>query len=947
MSTILILAEPVSLDRIRAWAEATGLVGSMDPPLTVKRRTASFVGPAGVVSWMSRAGSKHALLLADGPDVPSILDAARSTFAFVELDALLAALAAAEGPIPRLRAAFDLGVFCELVPREERARVIEALAPLLLDEDRALRYAAANLLVDVVDRRLAELLAAAAERHPDLAPTHALVRRACEAEEDGTLYDGPTDSWWELEKRARAGAEAGQWKRVIKASEALLAEDADHVQGLYYRGLAFEAEGDVPMALAYLGASRAALAMDLRVHDESDDEPEGEDDKAEERAQLTAIDARIEALRGRDIPADRWDLSREPILTTLTKWWEDERGSAAGAARALGGLAGDLEPVLAFLRGSYDGDRAALDRALSLAPDSTTVELRLAGEIARTDPAASIAAYERVLARLRDGDVGPASPAAALIARVDKAPATLAGVLEELAHAAYEKGDRPRAIALADELVQVEPTSIKGWQLRGHARLFELRYAEAAEAYADAIREIPKIRAEGEASGSIYFGKDPLPAMHYNRCCAFGRLGMKDETLDELRLAVRGDAKYAEEAKTEEWIECVWGTPELEAITRQDPRALATKEELEAPFIEGLIERSKVQFYRGERQAAIEAGERAKDLAAWRGDPALETEALSALAYALAFSGQAGRAVELCARAVVIGEEAPPRKLAEAVATQGQALHAHGDLEGAERAHRRALDLRRDAYGPDAPVLAKSYGELGRLFSDQGKPSAEVRDMDERGIDVLARFLEAHQAHDDAWAEAITDRATLEVNLAQTLAAEKSWDASARLLDAAASTFERAAEGVTLSPSVLANAHSLAERIAGECDDHGDLARRVAGRFEALRYPGSPAERRERAFFGRLRGFIDRMRREGAPDEALARALQAAAKGAHLLPEELRAVPELSSFAGEIADRSARWPTFLVMSAMSLDLAATDLDGSIKSLEELAVGYALGGEPRP
>lgn len=946
MSTILILAEPVSLDRIRAWAEATGLVGSMDPPLTVKRRTASFVGPAGVVSWMSRAGSKHALLLADGPDVPSILDAARSTFAFVELDALLAALAAAEGPIPRLRAAFDLGVFCELVPREERARVIEALAPLLLDEDRALRYAAANLLVDVVDRRLAELLAAAAERHPDLAPTHALVRRACEAEEDGTLYDGPTDSWWELEQRARAGAEAGQWKRVIKASEALLAEDVDHVQGLYYRGLAFEAEGDVPMALAHLGASRAALAVDLRVHDESEREAEG-DEKAEERAQLTAIDARIEALRGKDIPTDRWDLSREPLVTTLAKWWEDPRGSAAGAARALGGLSGDLDPLFAFLCGSYEGDRAELARALSLAPDSITVELRLAGEIARTDPAASVDAYERVLGRLRGGDVGPASPAAALIARVDKAPVTLAGVLEELAHAAYKKGDRLRAIALADELVQVEPTSIQGWQLRGHARLFELRYAEAAEAYADAIREIPKIRAEGEASGSIYFGKDPLPAMHYNRCCAFGRLGMKDETLDELRLAVRGDAKYAEEAKTEEWIECVWGTPELEAITRLDPRALATQEELEAPFIERLIERSKGQFYRGEQQAALEAGERAKDLAAWRGDPALEAEALSALAYALAFSGQAGRAVELCARAVVIGEAAPPRKLAEIVSTQAQALHAHGDLEGAERAHRRALDLRRDAHGPDAPVLAKSYGELGRLFSDQGRPAAEVRDMDERGIDVLARFLDAHEAHDDAWAEAITDRATLEVNLAQTLAAEKSWDASARALEVAATTFERAAEGVRLNPRVLENAQALAERLAGACDEEGDLARRIADRFEALRYPGSPAERRERAFFGRLRGFIGRMRREGAPDEALARALQAAAKGAHLLPEELRAVPELRSFAGEIADRSARWPTFLVMSAMALDLAATDLDGSITNLEELAVGYALGGEPRP
>lgn len=946
MTTILILAEPVSLARVAAFARGAGLACTRDVPFTGKRRVAAFGDASVVLTWLSRAGSTRSLVILDGEGTPAREDAVRSSFALIEPDALVAALTGASDTVARLRAAFDLAVLCELGESELRTRAVDAIAPLLLDDDRVLRYAASSLLDGVVDRRVVEHLAASVERHPDLAPALAHARKICEAEEDGTLYDGPTDSWWELMERARAGVDAGQWKRVIKASEALLAEDADHVHGLYYRGLAHEAEGDVAMTLAYLGASRAELQMEIEIAEKKDDDESDDDaeELAEKRALLTSIEDRVAALRAREIDEGRWSISREPLVSRLVTWWKDESTCAAGAAEALEGRAGDLEPLFAFLRGAYRSDRALLERAFAAAPDSTAVELRLAGLLEKDDREASIAAYERVLSRLRQGEGGPLSPAAVLIARVDKEPATLSGVLEQLASAAYSAGDRLRALELADELVKVDPSSIKGWQLRGHARLFELRYAEAAEAYADAIREIPRIRAEGEASGSIFFGNDPLPMMHFNRACALGRLGMKEETLDELRLAVRGNEKYAEESRTEEWIQCVWGTPELEAIARKDPRALATKEELEAPFVERLINRCKGHFYRGEAKEAIEVGERAVELASWRGDVEQEVAALSALGYALAFSGHAGRAVELTAKAAAIAEKAPLQKLAEAVNTHAQALHAHGDLDGAERAYRRGLDLRRDAYGADAPVLAKSYGELARLAADQGKPIAEVRDLQDRAVGVLARYLEAHTERDDDWAEAVTDRGTLEVNAAQTLASGEQWDEAARALEVAVTTFERAAEGATLPPSVLTNAGGLAERLASLCEREGDRAREVAARFEALRYPGSPAERRERVFFGRLRHFIERLRRQGAVDEAIARTLQAAVKGVDQLPDGLRSVPELSSFAGEIADRSARWPTFMAMSAMSFGLMETDLDGVLDNLEELAVGYALHGD---
>jgi hypothetical protein len=967
MSTLLFLESTASLEQVRAWASALGLTCSLDVPRTQARRTASFRSAGVSVSWLGRAGASRPLLVVQGDEEAKVASAARATLGGVDTAAMIAALEKAAQPLEQLRALFDLGLLCELGPCDERALAVEALAGSLLSEERALRYGAARLLVDVIDRRVEALLAAAAERFPDLAPAHASVREACEAQEDGTLYDGPTDDWWTLEQRAREGAAAGQWKRVAKAADDLLAQDADHIQGLHYRALAHEALGEPLLALATFGAALEVIRLEIEVADESSDEDEDEDDdddessdedededesdeeedeKAEERALLASIPGRIAELRARiaELDTARVAAGREQLLAVLERWWKDESTLAAGAAAALGAIDPEIEAVTAFLAGDYHGEVEKLERALALAPDSPKVALRLAEIVGRTDAVAAGAAYEALLARFRAGTIDGTSPAARLIARFEKEPVTLGGVLEQLALAAYEKKDRRRAMALADELVRENPGSVQGWQLRGHARLFEHLYAEAAEAYGDALRELDRIYTEGKAEGSIFFGDDPRAMMHFNRACAYGKLGMKEETLESLRLAVRAKDSYADDVLTEEWVECVWGTPELEAIARREPRALATRDELEAPFVQRLIDRCKARMYRGEPDASREAGERAVELASFRGDSTQEAQALSALSYTLAFSGDPGRAVELIARAVHLAEGLPVALRAEAVATQAVVLHAHGDLEGAERAYLRGVALRKEAFGDDAPVLAKSYGDLARLRADQGRPFTEVKAMTEQGIEVLARYLATHGPSDEDWIEAISDRSTLEVNLALDLARAEAWAESVSMLEAAATTFEATAEHMRPSPGVLASGHRLAERLVAEAGDEAPRAAPLVSRFEALRFPGPPAVRRERLFFARLRAFAERMRNNGVTDGAIAEALKLAVRGADALPEPLREVPELASLAGELAARSARYPTFIVMAAMSFEMMASDLDRALQDLEELCVGYAMEAE---
>lgn len=951
MIATLILTPDIDEARVLDWAAKQGLDVTSRAPATGSRRIITFSGSLGMASWLIRAGATHPLLVIEGEasGVEALARAGRDALGVLGLDDFLGKLSGATSAIDRVRAMHDVAILAELAPCDERTRMLDLVAAHLVSDDRALRYLAAEVVSLAIDRHGAELLARASESFPDLAPARDLVLRMCEAEADGTLGDAPTDDWWELEQRARAGAAAGQWKRVVAASEALLASSADHVQGLYYRGLAHEAFGEPVLALAYFGACAAELELEISVNADDDDDgfddgggdDDDDDEQRENRALLSDARSKIASLRERVLSTSEAERAAEEdaLVARLLAWQDGEAGLAAGAADALAGVYPTLDPLFLFLRGSYHSNLELVDRAYQTAKDSLAVELRRAELLRKSDRPSAKLAFEALLTKLRRNGVHEPSSLARLIARFAGTPA-LADVLEQLARVSLEEEDRVRALELAEELLKLNPDSASGWQVRAHALLFEHRYAEAAEAYADAIAELGRIREEGESSGSLFFGQDPRAMLHMNRACAFGRMGQKAETLDCLRRAVRLDVQYAESAKTEDWIECVWGTPEFEAITRQESRALVTSEELEPAHVANLISQCKGRFYRREVAAALEAGERAAELAGYRGDRAQRIEAMSALAFALAFSGQAGRAVELMAEVVALAQGGTPEERADARAHQALALQAHGDLTGAERAYLDGIELRRQVYGDDAPILAKSYGDLARLYLDQERPGREVRETTEKGIAILARYLENHTHEHDAWAEAITDRATLEGNLAHMFAREELWSEALDTLDAASTTFTRASEHALVQAGVLESAEELARRIASRGGTGAARARAIAERIGLVRFPGSAAVRRERAFFAGLERLVARMRAQGVADAAIAHAFREAAKGPDRLDEDLRQVPELATLAAELASRAARWPTFLVTSAMSMELLASDLDSGLAGLRELAVSHA-------
>jgi tetratricopeptide (TPR) repeat protein len=242
-------------------------------------------------------------------------------------------------------------------------------------------------------------------------------------------------------------------------------------------------------------------------------------------------------------------------------------------------------------------------------PDSPSVARELAYAVMKRDEAEGLRLLEALRERLRDAV--SLSADTMLLERLvaaggERNVPTEASILETLAKSAYDAKDYERAASLADELVALNPDTGLGWQLRANARIFALRHEEAVVAYREAIEALERIYARSEAEGSIMFGGDPRPGMWFNLSCALSKLEQRDEAIAALRTAVRGDEKYAAEAKSDDYMEFLFGDEEFEAICALDPSALRSPEERDPVWVKALVSRARDEQQSGDVRSALD-----------------------------------------------------------------------------------------------------------------------------------------------------------------------------------------------------------------------------------------------------------------------------------------------------------------------------------------------------
>lgn len=639
--------------------------------------------------------SEAQVLRLDG--APAALgDAIARDFELEALDDTLELARNASAPLDKIRRLYRAHAF-RLVGGEPDRRVVALQCEHLLDEHAWVRWAAARLLAH---RATTEVLAAfeeAQSRHGDLERTLERVRAQCAAASDGTLFDEPTDAWDELIRRAREGLEDGKPQRAAKAMDTLLRDSSDHIEGLLLRARAHGAEGDRLVALALLGAAEATAKVEREVRD-------GKGLAEIERLLKEIVAARDELEDGSGDEAT--------LVAWLTRWAEDGRDTAAcGAALAVIDDVPALAGVLSYIAGRYRHDRRRLELARQRAPRSPWC-LRALANVQKTDrPAEAVALYEEALTCLnvtdkkREEALIDRLGTALLSSQLAGAPSLEALLLEDLAGLHYDERNWDEAMRHADRLVVTNPKCLTAWQWRANARTFARQHEDAVAAYREAI----EVLDEAFDGDGMVVGSDPRPGMHFNLACVLAKLEHHDEALDELRRAVRGDAKWGAEAKSDDYFESLWEDATFARVVSGDPNALVLDEERDPTFIDSLINRATGHCHRGSYSAAIETAERAVRLAKRNEDASLAARGLSVHARALALSGQAelGVAKAVEARALADEGNASARVRSEVAHELGVALHAAGNHDRAADAYQHALELRKEAYGSEHPIVAK------------------------------------------------------------------------------------------------------------------------------------------------------------------------------------------------------------------------------------------------
>jgi tetratricopeptide (TPR) repeat protein len=929
-----------------------GFVVSADMPWTHGVRYTTWTRGEDRITFAADAASGATLVRIDEVEGTDLGESIEARFRGQGPEAIIAASRRATDPREKVRAMFRMAAL-SYVAGPWRDEIAAALCERLSDAEPFVRWTSVRLLRSRIERGVEEALTAAAETYPDLAPAAESMRKLRRAHEEGTLYDGPTDSSQELVMRAREGVEKGQWKRVVAAAEALLKMRSNRGEGLYFRALAHENEGAEMLALALLGASVEEQEEERALSREDDQDAAAQDDL------LKSAQAARDALRARVAAMD--PRSRQGAVDSVIAWMHGalrDGWTRSGAAKALRGVVPELEAYVGFIASSFNGDAAGLAEVLERVPDSPVVIHQLGRALSRKEPPAARRHFEEALRRVRAG--GELSPEAQRIEAVVAARNEIvneATILEDLTQLVYESGAWDEAAQLSDELVRIAPDSTAAWQIRALSRTFGRRHEEAVIAYDDALRELDRIYVSEGEGGGIIIGADPRSQMRFNRSCVLAKLGRRDEAIEELRRAIRLDVKWAGRAKDDDYWEAYWSDAEFLRVASADPEALVTSEERDPAYIRRLVDRAKGLAYQGKVEKSLHESERAAELAAWAGHTELLVEALTGWGRTVALEQDAGAGLDLIERAwALAGPDGAVSAEVRAETAHNRAfvLHLAGQLDQAEEAYHHALSLRRDACGESSPVLAKSYGDLARLQVDRGASGDVVVATIDRGVRVLEQFLEGHAEQDEAWAEAALDLATLLVNRARMEAQGGDLARAGGSVEQGVSRLEEVtARGWSASPAFLENAGNLARALAQEAKGEGPkaAARSLVERLDTLLIPGSPEERRERLYWRSLRRVITQLRRARVDDPQIAGMLSQALRGGGDLPELLRSIPVLAELPAELAKRAARYSTFVVMAAMALSSAesGSSLDDAIENLEELCVAQILeqpggGGE---
>ncbi len=189
-------------------------------------------------------------------------------------------------------------------------------------------------------------------------------------------------------------------------------------------------------------------------------------------------------------------------------------------------------------------------------------------------------------------------------------------------------------------------------------------------------------------------------------------------------------------------------------------------------------------MYLNEYQNAIRAGKEAVTLAEhlFGRQDIRHAESLKNLAMAHFSNQEATEAISHLQEAVrIAGVTQDFAQSANIIHQYAGVLHTMGQHAAAEDQYQLGIQLREKHVGRSHPVLAKSYGDLSRLYFDMGKTLKEAEFWLRKAIQVLENFVNKETDKNGLYYEAMLDLAVLYHNLAYAHYMSKKYDSAKQL----------------------------------------------------------------------------------------------------------------------------------------------------------------------
>lgn len=836
-------------------------------------------------------------------------------------------------------------------------RVVDALVD---DPRRAVRVA----LIEVCDSLLWPELDAPFARLLALEPAfagYAATREKRMAERrDGTLNDTETDDLDTLIDRAKRGLRDGQLERVRRAAKMILDDDPESHHGHGYRGIAALRDQQLADALIDLeiavGLSAKYPQWNAYWQQHAD----------EVRAQLTARPVAI-TVGDRDL-----------LFSVVTEHLSRQDATLEVMIRELQKFMAAPDPIVTFFAGevarhrsqyataikAWRAVRDAFPRSLYAAiayhhlverypdqdyePSYDQYGYPTKPKDLRTRNDAEIAETARAVLEVeaRLGRTDPLSAEEQIIASYYAGHYnrwTERSVVVWLAELAYEAKHYDRALGYCARVLAEEKHDhalYRGAMLRAQSLTGLLRHADAVDAYAEAIDAVRALKSSGE----VIWSTDPRGQLYFNRACELSKLGRRDQALRDLRQALSYDHKWIEAAKTDDYFAPLHRDAAFVSLLAQPP----TVRDDDEPEIVDVAAAEKELLrhlwnsaYREARPVGLALVRHAEET----GDAALLVRTQTKLGTAFAYGGDLDEGLRRAQAAVDLGATAlstAPADRVEPIHMLGAIHHARGEHALARQRYEEALALRTATEGPDSIAHAKSFGDLARLAVDLADLDEAIA-WTERGRTLLSAAIERLPSDHDDWFEAVFDLASIESNMAMTLA---STTRHAEAVDA----FERSVRGFVRFaaadrrvpvPFIERTLHRMQALLGNPSVDAALLARADAAQAElAALHPDNddpPVVRAEKLFWKRLSAALRAEVANGRSEPEIGALLHAMTRDGQGVP------PSLQALMPELARRIARGG-FLVTSAMAiqmLETGAQSLDETLRTLTDIGVGHAF------